>query len=73
MTMIKVEIEDQYDHKEYQKELTEQDLEHIIVVYKHHHGCETIGDVMKMLKMEYPNQFNGKDASKIAKRVLTQS
>lgn len=52
------------------KQLTEQELRYIVSSYISYHGCETVGDIMKFLKMEYPGQYDGKLASSIAKEIL---
>lgn len=52
------------------KQLTEDELRVIVVNYIKHHGCDTVGGVMKMLKQEYDKRYDGKTASQIAKRNL---
>lgn len=48
------------------KQLSEQELREII----QNSGAKNIGEVMKFLKEKYPEQYDGKLASKIAKELL---
>ena len=69
-TQAKMRREVEILEKYLPKQLTEDELRVIIVNYIKYHHCDTVGDVMKMLKQEYDKRYDGRTASQIAKRNL---
>lgn len=52
------------------KQLSAGDLENIITQLKTEHAGLNMGTAMKLLKEKYPGQYDGKQASEVAKKVF---
>ena len=58
--------EEKYLEEFIRKQLTDQELQDAINTIKHH-GYRNIGDIMKMLSLQYPGQYDGKKAAQFAR------